>query len=96
MYCRNTTDAAMEHLAGMPRLRQYFVSYNLSTDRTPEVLSGIESLEEVTLDGCVGVTDAGIQHLRKLPRLVKVRAAGARITAAAGTGFRPEVTVSIN
>lgn len=96
MYCRDTTDAAMEHLRDLRNLRTYFVSYNLSTDRTPEVLSRIESLEDVTLDGCAGVTDAGIQQLRRLPRLRKVRAAGNRITAAAGSGFGPTVSVSIN
>lgn len=96
MYCRETTDAAMEHLAGLPKLTKYFVSYNLSTDRTPEVLSGISSLEGVTLDSCPGITDAGIQHLRRLPRLQEVRASGQRITSAAGIGFRPGVRVSIN
>lgn len=96
MYCRETTDAAMEHLRHLRNLRKYFVSYNLSTDRTPEILSGIDSLEEVTLDQCAGITDAGIQHLRRLPKLRKLRAAGPRITAAAGSGFAPTITVSIN
>ncbi|HWA16780.1 MAG TPA: hypothetical protein VG817_10110 [Gemmatimonadales bacterium] len=70
MYCRDTTDAAMEHLSTLRNLRTYFVSYNLSTDRTPEILSGISSLEEITFDQCAGITDAGVQHLRRLPRLL--------------------------
>jgi hypothetical protein len=96
MYCRDTTDAATEHLAGLPKLTKYFVSYNLSTDRTPEVLSQVASLEDVTFDMCPGITDAGIQHLRRLPRLRSLRTAGPQITAAAGAGFGPEVKVSIN
>jgi Leucine-rich repeat (LRR) protein len=96
MYCRDTTDAAMEHLAGLPKLTKYFVSYNLSTDRTPEILAGIGSLESVTFDQCAAITDAGIQHLRRLPHLRELRAAGQRITAAAGAGFGPAVRVSIN
>ncbi len=96
MYCRETTDVAMEHLAALPKLTKYFVSYNLSTDRTPEILSEISSLEEVTFDQCARITDAGIQHLRRLPHLKKLRAAGNAITGAAGVGFRPSVQVSIN
>jgi hypothetical protein len=96
MYCRDTTDAAMEHLRNLRNLRKYFVSYNLSTDRTPEILSEIDSLEEVTFDQCAGITDAGVQHLRRLPGLKRLRVAGQRITAAAGAGFGPRVQVSIN
>jgi hypothetical protein len=35
-------------------LKKYFASYNRVTDRTPELLSGMPSLEEVTFDSCAG------------------------------------------
>ena len=41
MYCRDTTDAATQHITGLPKLKKYFASYNRITDRTPEMLSGM-------------------------------------------------------
>ena len=40
MSCRDTTDAATEHLPGLSKLTYYFNSYTTITDRTPEILSG--------------------------------------------------------
>jgi hypothetical protein len=94
MYCRETTDQATGYLVGLPNLARYFASYTLVTDRTPELLSGIESLEEVTLDGCAGVTDAGIAKLARLPRLRKVGATGPAITPAVAAAFGPGVEVN--
>ena len=37
MYCRDTTDAATEHLPGLSKLAYYFNSYTTITDRTPEI-----------------------------------------------------------
>ena len=73
MYCRDTTDAATEHIAALPALKKYFASYNRITDRTPEILSGMPSLEDVTFDSCAGLTDAGIAMLARLPRLRELR-----------------------
>src|SRR6059058_4834815 len=50
MYCRDTGDRATEHVARLPQLRKYFASYNLIADRTPEILSGMDSIERVTPD----------------------------------------------
>jgi hypothetical protein len=78
----------------MPRLRTYFVSYNRITDRTPELLSGIDTLEEVTIDSCAGLTDAGIATLSRLPRLRTLRLSGMpRVTAAVTAAFGPGVNV---
>jgi len=93
MYCRDTTDAATEHLVGLPKLANYFASYTLITDRTPELLSRIVSLEHVTLDGCAGVTTTGVAALARLPRLRELRVSGPRITADVGTAFSPGVRV---
>jgi hypothetical protein len=76
MYCRDTTDAATEHIASLPALKKYFASYTLITDRTPEILSTIASLEEITFDTCLGLTDKGLAALGRLPRLRSVRASG--------------------
>lgn len=95
MYCRDTTDAAMEHLAGLPRLQKYFVSYNRSTDRTPEILSGIDALEEITFDVCAGLSNAGIRTLARLPRLRRLRVSGMpKVTADVAAAFGPGVDVS--
>ena len=93
MYCRETGDRATEQITGM-KLKKYFASYTRITDRTPELLSGIETLEEVIFDSCAGLTNAGIAALARLPRLRKLAASGMRsVTREAATGFGPGVVV---
>ena len=95
MYCRDTTDRATEHLATMTTLKKYFVSYNRITDRTPEILSGITSLEELTFDSCAGLTNDGIKALARLPRLRSVSVGGMpRVTNAIVPAFPPHVRVN--
>ena len=77
MYCRETGDRGTEHIAGMG-LRKYFASYNRITDRTPELLSGMMTLQDVTLDSCGRLTDAGIAALARLPALRSLRISGMR------------------
>ena len=94
MYCRETTDAATEHLTGLTKLKKYFASYNLITDRTPELLSGISSLEEVTVDSCAGLSNAGIAHLARLPRLRELSVGGMpKVTGEVATLFAPHINV---
>jgi hypothetical protein len=93
MYCRDTGDRATGHLARMPRLRRYFASYTRITDRTPELLSRVEALEEVEFSSCAGLTDAGLLHLARLPRLRSLKVSGGRrvtgsFAAAFGDGVR--------
>lgn len=76
MYCRDTGDEATSHLTALSRLRSYFASYNRITDRTPELLSHIESLEQITFDTCAGVTTAGVTALARLPRLRELSVSG--------------------
>jgi hypothetical protein len=92
MYCRETTDIATEHIGGMP-LQRYFNSYTAITDRTPEILSQMDTLERVTFDGCHGLTDAGIARLARLPRLRELRVSGRGLTPAVVQPFAPRVTV---
>jgi hypothetical protein len=72
MYCRDTTDAATAHIAGLRELKTYYAGQTRITDRTLELLGSMKSLEHVTFWNCAGVTDAGLKYLAGLPRLRKV------------------------
>jgi len=71
MYCRETTDAATEHIARLP-IQYYYAGLTLITDRSLEVLGGMPTLEQIELYECQGVTDAGLAFLAALPRLREV------------------------
>jgi hypothetical protein len=94
MYCRDTTDIATQHIAAHRGLKKYFASYNRITDRTPEILSGMDSLEDVTFDSCAGLSNAGITSLARLPRLRALSVGGMRrVTAEVVGAFPPTVRV---
>ena len=94
MYCRETTDAATEHIGGLSNLSYYFNSYTTITDRTPELLSVMDSLERITFDACHGVTNAGIERLARLPKLRELRVSGRGVTPEVHAAFPPRVDVS--
>jgi hypothetical protein len=75
MYCRDTTDVATEHIAGL-RLKTYYAGLTQITDRSLEILSRMDSLEAVELFETRNVTDLGLAHLAKLPRLRRVEMFG--------------------
>jgi hypothetical protein len=88
--CRHAL--AREHgFAGWTDLKR--ASYTTITDRTPELLSGMESLERVNFDTCHELTDAGVAKLARLPRLRELRASGRKLTSALARGFSPGVRV---
>jgi Leucine Rich repeat len=93
MYCRDSTDAATELITGLRRLSYYFNSYTAITDRTPELLSGMDSLERVNFDTCHELTDAGIAKLARLPRLRELQVSGRKLTNEVTTAFPPRVRV---
>jgi hypothetical protein len=93
MYCRNTTDLATEQITGLHNLRTYFNSYTTITDRTPELLSGMDTLEKITFNSCPNVTNKGIAKLARLPALREVRVSGERITEDIVTAFPSGVRV---
>ncbi|MGQ0735954.1 MAG: hypothetical protein ACT4QD_20145 [Acidobacteriota bacterium] len=95
MYCRNTTDAATEHVTGLRRLSYYFNSYTTITDRTPELLSGMDSLERITFDTCHGLTNAGVARLARLPGLRELRVSGKGVTPNLADAFSSQVKVSL-
>ena len=94
MYCRNTTDVATEHIAGLPALRRYFNSYTAITDRSPELLSRMDSLERITFDRCHHLTNAGVGALARLPRLKELSVSGPGVTASIVAAFPPRVRVN--
>lgn len=97
MYCRDTTDAATEHIVGLPALRKYFASFTQITDRTPELLSHIPSPEEIEFSGCANLTNQGIAALAGLRNLREVAANGMpNVTADVAWVFPEEVWVSID
>jgi hypothetical protein len=93
MYCRNTTDAATGHITGLRNLSSYFNSYTTVTDRTPALLSTMDSLERITFDTCHELTNAGIARLARLPRLRELNASGRQITSEVRKAFPATVEV---
>jgi hypothetical protein len=93
MYCRETGDRATEHIRGLA-IRYYYAGLTRITDRSLEILGGMESLEQVDLYECLQVTDAGLPSLALLPRLREVHLDGLPGVTLAGTKvFRPGVHV---
>jgi hypothetical protein len=93
MYCRDTGDAATVHIASLP-IRYYYAGLTQITDRSLEILGGMRSLEEVELYECKAVTDAGLPHLARLPRLRQVALDGLPGVTLQGTRvFPPRVRV---
>jgi hypothetical protein len=72
MYCRDTGDVATEHIAGLSKLKHYNAGQTQITDHSLEILGGMNCLEEVELSKCAGISNAGLRHLAKLPKLRKV------------------------
>lgn len=71
MYCRETTDAATAHVAGLA-LKYYYAGLTLITDRSLEILGRMTTLEQIELYECKGITDAGLPFLAALPTLREV------------------------
>jgi hypothetical protein len=72
MYCKETTDIATGHIAGLSGLKSYRAWSTRITDRSLGILGGMTSLERLLLYDCAGVTDAGLAFVAGLPRLREV------------------------
>lgn len=95
MYCRETSDAATEHLRGLSRLNTYYAGKTRITDRSLAVLSEKESLERLTFWEIAGITDAGVRLLQRLPRLREITLEGLpHVTAQAAAELPPQVHVN--
>jgi hypothetical protein len=96
MYCRDTGDRSTEHITSLPRLRHYYAGQTRITDRSLELLGGMTSLEDIALSGCYGISNAGLVHLAKLPRLRKLAVdCSAGVTRAALALFPAQVHVDL-
>ena len=96
MYCRDTTDVATEHIAGL-EIKSYYAGLTQITDRSLEILGRMHSLESVELYETKNVTDAGLVFLAALPRLQEVHLSGLPNVTFAATGvFPPHVRVDYN
>jgi hypothetical protein len=93
MYCRDTTDAATEHITTLRKLTYYFNSYTMITDRTPALLSEMDSIERITFDTCHGLTNAGVGRLARLPKLRELRVSGKGVTSEVVNAFPPRVSI---
>ncbi len=95
MYCRDTTDIATEHIQTLPNLKKYHAGYTQITDRTLEMLSSMDSLEELSFEGCKSITDAGLTALATLPRLRELSVGNSpRVTPAAISAFPNSIRVN--
>jgi hypothetical protein len=94
MYCRDTGDRATEQLAELKKLRYYYAGQTQITDRSLEILSHLSTLEEVELSACKSISNAGLAHIARLPRLRKVAFdATPRVSRAALALFPHDVRV---
>jgi len=95
MYCRETGDAATEHIARLARLKTYYAGSTKITDRSLEILGGMPSLESLEFFDCSGITNAGVVHLASLPRLREITVGGSRNVTRDGMAGFP-LTVRVN
>jgi hypothetical protein len=72
MYCRDTGDAATEHISGLQKLRTYYAGMTQITDRSLEILGRMETFENLEFWQCMALTDAGVAYLATLPRLQRI------------------------
>ena len=94
MYCRDTTDAATEHLTGLSHLKSYYAGMTKITDRSLEILSRLPTLERLEFWEIAGITDAGLKALSALTRLREVSIGGSPAVTRAGVAqFAPHVRV---
>ena len=97
MYCRDTGDAATEHIAGLSRLQTYYAGMTKITDRSLEILGRMTSLEVLEFWECTGLTNAGVAHLARLPHLREVSLGGLpNVTGQALALFPAHVRVKLS
>jgi hypothetical protein len=93
MYCGEAGDRGTEHIRSLA-LKFYYAGCTQISDRSLEILGGMESLEQVDLYGCQKVTDRGLPFLARLPRLRETHLDGMPgVTLDGARVFRPGVHV---
>lgn len=95
MYCRDTTDIATGHIAGLTKLRKYYAGRTRITDASLQILGRMDSLERLEFWEVFGITDAGVAELVGLPRLRELSIEGSpKVTRAVMGMFPAGVRVS--
>jgi hypothetical protein len=95
MYCRDITDAATRHVAGLAALESYYASKTQITDESMTILSELSGLQRLTLYEIVGITNAGVARLARLPRLRALSLEGLpHVSADVLSVFAPHVEVT--
>lgn len=89
MYCRETGDVATSHIAGLSRLRTYYAGKTSITNRSLEVLGGIDSLERLEFWEVARITNEGLAALAALPRLREITLSGTRGVTREGLSIFP-------
>lgn len=96
MYCRDTGDHATEYIAGLSRLKSYYAGKTQISDRSLEILARMDTLERLDFWQCAGLTDAGLAHLARLPRLKEIKLADLPgVSAEAARLFPAHVKVTV-
>jgi hypothetical protein len=94
MYCRDTTDAATRHIAGLTALESYYAGKTQITDESLAILSELTGLQRLSFYETVGITNAGVARLARLPRLQALSLEGLPlVTADVVSAFAPHVEV---
>lgn len=95
MYCRDTGDAATEHLANLSHLKTYYAGKTNITDRSLALLGRLPTLETLEFWECSGLTDAGCAALANLPKLREITVGGSpNVTRAAFAVFPKNIRVN--
>ena len=89
MYCRDTTDVATAHIAGLG-ITYYYAGLTQITDRSLEILGRMASLEQIEFYECKGITDAGLPFLAGMPRLREIHLDGSPGVTLEGTRVFPK------
>ena len=89
MYCRDTGDAATEHIAGLSRLKHYYAGQTLITDRSLEILGGMPSLERSSCRRAPASAMPGVALLAGLPRLREITVGGSPNVTREGMALFP-------
>ncbi len=93
MYCRDTGDAATEHIGGLPGLKFYYAGKTRITDRSLKILARMSSLEVLEFWEIAGITSAGVALLAGLPKLREISVAAPKVTREAMAVFPASVRV---
>jgi hypothetical protein len=94
MYCRDTGDIATGHVAGL-KLKSYYAGQTRITDRSLEILGRMDTLEKIEFWNVAGITNAGLAHLAKLPRLREIGIDGPNIARREAVALFP-ASVRVN